>query len=97
MYNSQQTFSKNELIQLHRLGAKVKEDLEKNSDINFDESDYEDLGIQPVDAHRKKSDHQEAVKKLFDEISTNLERELEENLENSKERFDIDNEEPYKL
>lgn len=71
------TFKKEEYVHLHGLGALVKADLEENSSIDIDVSEYDELGVNPVNIHMEKSQHKKAVQKLFEEITGSLKDELE--------------------
>ncbi|WP_227379272.1 UPF0058 family protein [Haladaptatus halobius] len=64
---------KQELIHLHGLLAEIKTRYETQNDRTLDCADYEATGVRPTSIHRSKTDHQEAVFKLLNEITDSME------------------------
>lgn len=59
---------KQELIHLHGLLATVEEFCEEDLGHSIEGEQYSDLAIKPTSIHKSKSDHQEAVFALADDI-----------------------------
>ncbi len=90
---------KQELIHLHGLLAEVVKYCQMAGDIEPDLTDYEELGVRPTSIHRSKTMQTEAVFKLGEGITSDIDtsRELEgaevlherPELRSEKEAFDV--------
>jgi len=72
------TMNKGQLIQIHRLLALVKENVEEQEQIDdlaalVPEDAYSELNIQPNHIHKSRNDHKDAVQELALLVSEGLE------------------------
>ncbi|WP_227357636.1 UPF0058 family protein [Haladaptatus salinisoli] len=67
---------KQELIHLHGLLVEIKTRYEMQNDRALDCTDYEATGVYPTSIHRSKTDHQEAVFKLSEKLTEEMEEEI---------------------
>jgi len=74
------SFSKDELLYIHRLLNETALYLNEEDGLELDQkfSDYYELDIGPNYAHRSKSEHEEAIKILYNTITDYLSEEHSE-------------------
>lgn len=71
-YSTDRTMHKDELIALHQMLVEIKEYLEK-TDSSVDFSQYEELKINPSQAHKSKMEHKHAIFILGNVIAKGME------------------------